>query len=88
MKRLETSREVIFNSVRNGFAAAYDSLVLDPAERVRTIVHLLYINTVQMMLMVMVMRSRLMIIVVIVVMIIAGTRRCVLIVFMIFLFIW
>lgn len=31
MKRLETSREVIFNSVRQGFAAAYDSLVIDPA---------------------------------------------------------
>lgn len=30
MKRLETSREVIFNSVRHGFAAAYDQLVSDP----------------------------------------------------------
>jgi len=30
VKRLETSREVIFNSVRQGFAAAYDQLVIDP----------------------------------------------------------
>ena len=29
VKRLETSREVIFNSVRQGFAAAYDGLSLD-----------------------------------------------------------
>ncbi len=34
VKRLETSRKVIFNSVREGFAAAYDMLVLDPADRV------------------------------------------------------
>ena len=33
VKRFETSRFVIFNSVRQGFAAAYDSLVLDPALR-------------------------------------------------------
>ena len=32
--RLETSREAIFNGMRDGFAAAYDSLVLDPALRV------------------------------------------------------
>ena len=35
IERMETSREKIFNSVRQGFAAAYDSLVLDPNERVR-----------------------------------------------------
>ncbi len=33
--RMETSRAAIFESVRLGFAAAYDSLVLDPADRVR-----------------------------------------------------
>ena len=33
VKRFETSRFVIFNSVRQGFAAAYDSLVIDPALR-------------------------------------------------------
>lgn len=33
--RLETSREAIFNGMRDGFAAAYDSLVLDPALRGR-----------------------------------------------------
>jgi len=32
--RLETSREAIINGIRDGFAAAYDSLVLDPALRV------------------------------------------------------
>ena len=32
--RMETSREVIFENVRVGFAAAYDGLVLDPAQRV------------------------------------------------------
>lgn len=32
--RLETSREAIFNGMRDGFAAAYDGLVLDPALRV------------------------------------------------------
>jgi len=30
VKRLETRREVIFQNVRQGFAAAYDALVLDP----------------------------------------------------------
>ena len=34
VKRFETSRRVIFESVREGFAAAYDALVLDPAMRV------------------------------------------------------
>ncbi|RYH30463.1 hypothetical protein EON65_05085 [archaeon] len=34
VSRTETSREVIFDTVRRGFAAAFDSLVLDPAERV------------------------------------------------------
>ena len=33
VKRFETSRYVIFNSVRQGFAAAYDSLVLEPKLR-------------------------------------------------------
>jgi len=33
VKRFETSRKVIFDNVREGFAAAYDSLVLDPAMR-------------------------------------------------------
>jgi len=33
VKRFETSRYVIFDSVRHGFAAAYDALVLDPALR-------------------------------------------------------
>jgi hypothetical protein len=33
VKRFETSRYVIFNSVRQGFATAYDNLVLDPALR-------------------------------------------------------
>jgi hypothetical protein len=32
---METSREVIFNSVRQGFAAAYDALVIDPLNQVR-----------------------------------------------------
>ena len=35
VKRLETSRSVIFNSVRQGFAAAYDNLVEDPTMRGR-----------------------------------------------------
>ena len=35
VSRLETSRSVIFESIRVGFAAAYDALVLDPADRVR-----------------------------------------------------
>lgn len=35
VKRFETSREVIFESVRQGFAAAYDVLVMDPEERGR-----------------------------------------------------
>lgn len=33
VKRFETSRQVIFESVRSGFAAAYDALVEDPAQR-------------------------------------------------------
>ena len=33
---METSREVIFDSVRAGFAAAYDLLVLDPALKVNS----------------------------------------------------
>ena len=37
MSRLETSREVIFQAVREGFAAAHDALVLDPADRVSEI---------------------------------------------------
>ena len=32
---METSREAIFDSVRRGFAAAYDSLELDPTKKVR-----------------------------------------------------
>lgn len=31
---METSREVIFENVRLGFAAAYDSLVSDASQRV------------------------------------------------------
>lgn len=31
---METSREAIFDSVRRGFAAAYDSLELDPTKKV------------------------------------------------------
>ena len=34
VKRMETSREAIFDSVRRGFAAAYDALVLDPEMKV------------------------------------------------------
>jgi hypothetical protein len=34
VKRMETSREAIFHSVRAGFAAAYDGLVADPALKV------------------------------------------------------
>lgn len=34
-KRFETKREVIYESVREGFAAAYNTLVLDAAERGR-----------------------------------------------------
>ena len=34
VKRFETSREVIFESVREGFAAAYNALVLDPMMKV------------------------------------------------------
>lgn len=37
VKRLETSRKVIFESVREGFAAAYDMLVQDPKDRVSQI---------------------------------------------------
>ena len=33
VKRFETSRAVIFKSVREGFAAAYDALVLEPSEQ-------------------------------------------------------
>ena len=33
VKRFETSRKVIFESVREGFAAAYDALVIDPEMR-------------------------------------------------------
>jgi hypothetical protein len=33
VKRFETSRYTIFNSVRQGFATAYDNLVLDPKLR-------------------------------------------------------
>jgi len=31
VKRMETSREAIFNSVRYGFASAFNALVIDPA---------------------------------------------------------
>jgi hypothetical protein len=34
VKRMETSREVIFDSVRQGFAAAYNALVVDDANKV------------------------------------------------------
>lgn len=33
VKRLETSRKIIFDSVKLGFAAAYDNLVEDPSKR-------------------------------------------------------
>jgi hypothetical protein len=34
VSRLETSRDVIYEAIRVSFAAAYDALVLDPADRV------------------------------------------------------
>jgi len=37
VKRFETSRRVIFDNVRAGFAAAYDALVIDPAQKVNNI---------------------------------------------------
>lgn len=36
VKRFETSRRVIFENVRDGFAAAYDALVIDPSQKVRS----------------------------------------------------
>lgn len=37
VSRLETNRETIFEAIRVSFAAAYDALVLDPADRVSAV---------------------------------------------------
>lgn len=43
VSRTETNREIIFKNVKQGFAAAYDSLVLDPKERVN--LNQIYLNS-------------------------------------------
>lgn len=45
VKRMETSREAIFNSVRYGFASAFNALNIDPALEVRHVILLLLMFT-------------------------------------------